>query len=85
MFFQSISDPGFARAGAEGAPTEGGSAPDQPPPAGDPAMAYQPYPQQYYYPERYGYPAYMDMSPPVMQYDVYPPADHRAQQPMIYY
>ncbi|GBE79872.1 predicted protein [Sparassis crispa] len=54
----------------------------------DPAMVYAPYQQQYYYPEQYGYPAYMDMSPPVMQYETYPAsAEHRPPppQPMIYY
>jgi len=89
MFFQGISDPPFARVGAEeGAAAENGIVPDHQQPsvsAVDAAMAYQPYPQQYYYPDRYGYPAYMDMSPQVMQYDMYPPADHHAQQPMIYY
>lgn len=48
-------------------------------------MAYPAY-QPYYYPDAYAYPTYMDMSPQVMHYEMYPPADHRTPQPpMIYY
>ncbi|PSR93796.1 hypothetical protein PHLCEN_2v4691 [Hermanssonia centrifuga] len=52
----------------------------QPHPVSPPMMAYVPYPQQYYYPDPNGYPPYMDMSQPVMQYEVYPPHD---QHPTI--
>ncbi|PCH40829.1 hypothetical protein WOLCODRAFT_143244 [Wolfiporia cocos MD-104 SS10] len=50
-------------------------------------MAYPAYqPTHYYYaPEPYPYQPYMDMSPQVVQYEMYP-ADHRVPQPpMIYY
>ncbi|KAH9938014.1 uncharacterized protein B0H18DRAFT_965099 [Fomitopsis serialis] len=57
-------------------------------PQGDPALAMGYYPQQYYYPDPYAYPAYMDVSPQVMPYEMFP-SDHRAhhqpQPPMIYY
>ncbi|KAI0940089.1 hypothetical protein AcW1_004901 [Taiwanofungus camphoratus] len=79
---QSSSDIVDATSSSSDAPTA-----DQPQvqaQAADPAMAYQPYQQQYYYPEHYGYPSYMDMSPSVMHYEMYP-QDHRGAQPMIYY
>lgn len=54
----------------------------------DPSMvSYNPYQQPYYYPGQYGYPpAYMDMSPQVVNYEMYP-ADPRPSQsqPLIYY
>lgn len=55
----------------------------------DPSMVpYNPYQQPYYYPGQYGYPsAYMDMSPQVVNYEMYP-ADARPpvqSQPIIYY
>ncbi|KAI0092702.1 hypothetical protein BDY19DRAFT_499937 [Irpex rosettiformis] len=68
--------------GAPQAPLEGQlihSPPGQPP-----MVAYAPYPAQYYYPDPNAYTAYMDMTPQ-MHYELYPPHDQRAHQPIIYY
>ncbi|CAL1700494.1 unnamed protein product [Somion occarium] len=53
-----------------------------------PMMPYNPYAQPYYYPEGYGYNPYLDMSQPVMHYEMYPadPNNQRGQsQPILYY
>lgn len=55
-------------------------------PQPDPSMMAYMYQQPYYYPDPNGYPGYMDMSPQVMQYDLYPQHyDQHAPQPVIYY
>ncbi|TFY64478.1 hypothetical protein EVJ58_g2585 [Rhodofomes roseus] len=57
-------------------------------PQGEPAAAMAYYPQQYYYPDPYAYPPYMEVSPQVMPYEVYPSdqrSHHQPQPPMIYY
>ncbi|KAI0677295.1 hypothetical protein C8Q78DRAFT_960743 [Trametes maxima] len=70
-------------------PTDSSQAPSM-----DPAMAYAPYPQPYYYAEQYGYPPYVDMSQPIMHYEMYPPEpqhhphhshSHSHSQPVVYY
>ncbi|KAJ3487990.1 hypothetical protein NLI96_g3143 [Meripilus lineatus] len=50
-------------------------------------VSYNPYQQPYYYPGQYGYPpAYMDMSPQVVNYEMYSQDPRPPQsQPIIYY
>ncbi|KAH9943210.1 uncharacterized protein BXZ73DRAFT_40337 [Epithele typhae] len=71
----------------------------RPTPSMEGPVAYAPYPQPYYYPpEQYGYNPYVDMSQPVMHYDMYAPEQHpgppppppphhqhHPSQPMVFY